>query len=78
MFINDDEGGWAAIYQHKTTDEFMIIGNNCGHPFVVTPLFEFNNSDGSTDWINIEDLNVSEVKKLIEEKAIEYIFNQIH
>jgi len=69
--------GWAIIY--GTTNLFIIVGNNESHPFVITPTFSFNNSDGSTsEDIDLPSLNFDQVKYLLKTKTVEYIFNQRH
>lgn len=72
--IND---GWAIIY--GTNNTFLIVGNNNSHPFIMTPNFSFDNTDGSTDEnIDFPSLNLDQVKYLVKTKTIEYIFDQIH
>lgn len=75
FWITND--GWAVIYGAPTT--FLIIGNFVSHPFVMTPLFSFDNSDGSTNEdIDLPVLNLIQVKYLLKTKVPEYIFNQVH
>lgn len=68
---------WVIIY--GSSDDFLIVGNNGSHPFVITPTFEFGNSDGSTtEDIDFPILNLDQVKYLLKTKAVSYIFDQIH
>lgn len=63
-----------------TSTTFLIVGNQHSHPFVCTPKFTFDNSDGSTD-IDVTlfpEFTLDQVKQFLREKAIEYIFDQGH
>lgn len=76
-FFDVPDMGWYIVY--GTAETFLIVGNSDSHPFVVTPMFSFGNTDGSTEeTIDFPSLNLDQVKYLLKTKAIEYIFNQIH
>ena len=76
FYITNED--FAIAFGTATT--FLIVGNNHSHPFVRTPRFTFDNSDGSTD-IDVTlfpEFTLAQVKQLLKEKAIEYIFDQGH
>lgn len=69
--------GWALIYGSPTT--FLVIGIFNSHPFVFTPGFTFDNSDGSTD-VNFESLSISldELKDMLVNQTLDFLFDQVH
>jgi hypothetical protein len=74
-WVTDD--GYAIIF--GTPNTFLIVGNFNDHPFVYTPDWTFDNSDGSTgDDVDYPSLNLDQVKHLLKIKAVEYTFDQIH
>jgi hypothetical protein len=74
IIINE---GYSCFFEANSV--FLIVGNFLGHPFVITPKFQFYNSDGSTDSnIDYTNINYQLIIKLMKEKSLEYIFNQIH
>ena len=69
--------GYAIVYGDD--ENFAIIGNNNCHPFVITPKFEFYNSDGSTyENEYLPRYSTNDVKELFQEKLKEYLFDQQH
>jgi hypothetical protein len=71
------DDGYVIIF--GTMDTFIIVGNNNSHPFVITPKFQFYNSDGST-WSDTDypELNLTGIILLLSLKAQEYVFHQQH
>lgn len=70
--IEADEDNYALIYEGP--DDFLVVGLHDCHPFVYTPDFSFYNTDGST----FQEAPSSNLKEVIRQKALEFLFNQIH
>lgn len=63
---------WAIIY--GTSEIFLIVGNVNDHPFVMTPEFRFDNSNGSThEDIDFSSLGIDDIKQLLRMKSLEYV-----
>ena len=77
-FVHHEAGYLIAFGAEKIE---KIVGNINSHPFVCTKKFSFVNSDGSTfenGLVHPAIPTPEQVAKLFNEKAQEYLFNQIH
>ena len=75
--VSDDEMGWGVVYCSK--DALLVVGNYFDHPFVISQSFQFENSDGSTfDDYNCDTITLEDIKKILTEKSLEYLTDQIH
>lgn len=64
--------GWALIYSSPLT--YLIVGSFNAHPFVMTPFWRFDNSDGSSgDWPTFEN-----PEPAFRTLTLDFLFNQIH
>lgn len=77
-YFNAYDEGYCIIF--GSNDTYLITGNKRCHPFIITPNFDFVNSDGSTfdGDLDIQNMDLDAVKSLMKNKTVEYIFNQIH
>lgn len=76
FYITNED--FAIVFGTPTT--FLIVKNQHSHPAVLTPQFTFDNSDGSTD-IDVTlfpEFTLIQVKQLLREAALEYVFDQGH
>lgn len=73
---NTDDG-WAILYGSPTT--FLTVGIYNAHPFVHTPKWTFDNSDGST-FISLDPcaLSFDQIKTKLHELCLEFVFDQGH
>ena len=71
------DDGWAVVFGSPTT--FLVVGNNGAHPFVVTPGWSFDNSDGSTDDdFDPSEMTLAQIKAKAIQKTREFVFEQQH